>query len=157
EGRLVQAFLNLIVHVARCLPEGGDHSIEVRAEEAPPRHVTVEVKDTGPGLAPPELAALFEPMFTAPSARDLGLVIVKRIIEGFAGRVEVESELGQGTVFRLLLRKAAATAPPPRVTARSAQPGRRARILVVDDELPMCKSIARLLGAEHDVRFTTNA
>src|SRR5262249_60967972 len=70
--------------------------------------VVVEVRDTGPGIAPEELSSLFVKYHRTTDTRrqegtGLGLFIVKTLVEAQGGRVEVESGLGQGTCFRVFL------------------------------------------------------
>ncbi|MCA9450209.1 MAG: hypothetical protein KC931_24015, partial [Candidatus Omnitrophica bacterium] len=65
---------------------------------------SVEVCDTGKGISPEELAHIFEPFFTTKTkGTGLGLAFAKRVIEEHDGRIEVESELGTGTTFRITL------------------------------------------------------
>jgi len=71
----------------------------------------VEVRDTGPGIAQAELPSLFAKYQRATTTRHqegtgLGLFIVKTLAEAHGGRVEVESRLGSGTCFRVLLPEA---------------------------------------------------
>ena len=123
--------------------------------------VIVEVSDTGCGIPPAERAKLFEPFFTTKPAGQgtgLGLAICQRIVEAHGGRIEVESEPGRGSTFRVFLPTAAA-ATPERVEAPATEvaPGRRGRILVVDDELLLCRLMERALAAEHEVVTCTRA
>jgi len=69
--------------------------------------VVVEVRDSGPGVAPEELSSLFVKYHRTAAAQQegtgLGLFIVKTLVEAQGGRVAVESRRGQGTCFRVLL------------------------------------------------------
>lgn len=67
--------------------------------------VAIRVQDTGTGIAPEDLKSIFEPMFTKGKSggTGLGLAIVKELVEVNRGRVEVESEVGRGTTFTVLL------------------------------------------------------
>jgi signal transduction histidine kinase len=66
--------------------------------------VGLEVSDTGIGIAPDALPRVFEPFFTTkPQGSGLGLVVVKRVVEGHRGRVAVKSAPGTGTTFTILL------------------------------------------------------
>jgi signal transduction histidine kinase len=81
------------------------------------------VRDTGPGIPRDSLARIFEPFYRVPGSRaagtGIGLATVRRIVDAYGGTVTVESELGRGSVFRVLLPLGrsgageAATAPPP--------------------------------------------
>ena len=73
---------------------------------------TVEVADDGCGIPPELLPMIFEPRWsTSTSGSGLGLPIVKRLVEGWGGRVEVESAVGQGTVVRLIMLPAGGGGP----------------------------------------------
>jgi signal transduction histidine kinase len=67
-------------------------------------YVSIEVEDTGPGIPPDMRDLIFEPLFSSkPKGTGLGLPIAKMMIENQDGRIEFDSELGEGTVFRILL------------------------------------------------------
>ena len=67
-------------------------------------YVEVTVTDTGEGIKPEDLDAIFNPFFTAkPQGTGLGLSIVQRIIEEHEGEIRVKSDLGKGTTFTILL------------------------------------------------------
>ena len=68
------------------------------------RHVGLEFKDTGTGIAPEQLSHLFEPYHTTkPQGSGLGLMIVQRIIQDHGGQIEVHSRVDHGTAVTLLL------------------------------------------------------
>jgi PAS domain S-box-containing protein len=98
-----QVFRNLISNGVEAMPEGG--TLEIRAvENKPEGEIVVSVHDTGTGIAPDTLPRLFQPLFTT-KARGigLGLVVVKNLTEANGGRVEVASEVGNGTTFTITL------------------------------------------------------
>jgi len=72
------------------------------------------------------------------------------------GVIEVESRVGVGTTFRVLL-PPAEEAPLAVAQARAPKPGKRLRVLVIDDEVLICRSLQRLLGRRHDVEYCTSA
>jgi signal transduction histidine kinase len=92
---------------------GNDHNGTtpiVTASSSPLEHggVIVEVSDTGPGIAPDEIPLLFQKYRRVSTARNqegtgLGLFIVKTMVEAHGGYVEVESQLGSGSCFRVIL------------------------------------------------------
>ncbi len=166
EGRLGQVFLNLLVNAAHAIPEGGVERHEIRlVTRAHSEGVAIEVHDTGSGIPVENLERLFEPFFTTKPVgvgTGLGLSICQDIVTGFGGRMEVESEPGRGSTFRVILRPAAtatATACPVEQPASpvSVGPTRRARILVVDDEPMIGLAIRRTLQREHEVVTLTSA
>jgi two-component system, OmpR family, phosphate regulon sensor histidine kinase PhoR len=109
---LERAVVNLVHNATKFTAEGG--SILVAATEAD-GGVEVSVADTGAGIDAQDLPRIFERFYKADRARraggtGLGLAVVKHTIEAHGGRVEAESELGQGSVFRFWL-PAVGTAP----------------------------------------------
>ncbi len=163
EGRLGQVFLNLLVNAAQAIPEGAaaTHQITVTLRVAD-KEVVVEVRDTGAGIANEHLERLFDPFFTTKPVgvgTGLGLAVCHGIVTSLGGEIEVRSELGKGSLFRVRLPPAPpASSAPPRVSLPPApQPARRGRVLVVDDEPLVCSSIRRMLGREYDVTTATDA
>ncbi|MFY0570920.1 response regulator [Archangium lansingense] len=162
EGRLGQVLLNLLVNAAQAIPEGNVEGNEIRIlTRTHAEGLAIEVRDTGSGISAENLARLFEPFFTTKPVgvgTGLGLPICQDIVTSFGGRMEVESEVGKGSTFRVILR-AANTARPseaPQEAAVSAAP-RRGRILVVDDEPMIGMAIRRTLQREHEVITLTSA
>jgi signal transduction histidine kinase len=106
-GHLHQVFLNLINNSADAMPRGGQLRITLRAPaEDEPREVTVEVADTGTGMARETLAHIFDPMFTTKqigTGAGLGLAICDQIVRQHGGTILVESESGRGTTFTIRL------------------------------------------------------
>ncbi len=99
--QLKQVFLNLIVNAMEAMPEGGQ--LTVRSAE---RHdyILLTVRDTGAGIPPELVPRLFDPFFTTKSdGTGLGLSVSYGIIEGHGGHIEVESEPGKFTEFKVWL------------------------------------------------------
>ena len=157
EARLGQVFLNLIINAAQALPEGrADHNeirVSTRLEGG---RVVIEVRDTGPGIPPEIIGRIFDAFFTTKAVgvgTGLGLAISQRIVTDMGGELTVESELGKGTAFRVLLpaathEEASAAAPAgPAMTAAV----RRGRVLIVDDEKLVLGVLKRILCKEHEV------
>lgn len=100
--RMRQALLNLLRNATNAMPEGG--RLTVRARRLRDGQVELVVADTGHGIAPEHLERVFDPYFTTRGAgTGLGLAITRRIIEAHGGRIEIQSQLGQGTSVRLVL------------------------------------------------------
>ena len=111
-GKLGQVFLNLLVNAAHAIPTGkAQHNeIRVRAFQRD-RKVVVEVEDTGPGIAPELRERIFDPFFTTKpigQGTGLGLAICHDIVTTAGGTIEVDSEVGVGTCFRVNLPTGAA-------------------------------------------------
>lgn len=108
ETRLNQVFLNLIINAAHAIPAGAPEKHEIRLvtrTDALGRAV-IEVKDTGEGMTPSVMQRIFEPFYTTKPAgvgTGLGLAICQGIVTSLGGELAVESELGRGSVFRLIL------------------------------------------------------
>jgi PAS domain S-box-containing protein len=162
ESRLGQVLLNLIVNAVQAIPEGNYESNEIRVSTmVADDRVIISVADTGGGMPPEVKQRLFTPFFTTKPVgvgTGLGLAISHRIISAMGGTITFESELGQGTEFRISLPIADANALP--VTAKipiAATAARRARILVIDDEEMLAQAIRRYLTQDHDVEAVTSA
>jgi signal transduction histidine kinase len=153
EARLGQVFVNLVKNAAQSIPPGlcAYHEVAVHARLQQER-VIVEVRDTGCGIAPEHLPRIFEPFFTTHEIGEgtgLGLAVCHGIVTSLGGEIEVDSDLGRGSTFRVVLRALpqpvpSSPAPPPSIVAP------RARILVVDDDEMIQRVMKRLLR-DHDV------
>jgi signal transduction histidine kinase len=104
-ARLRQALLNLVRNAVAAMPEGG--TLRLRAALDPtarPPAVRLDVEDTGVGIAPEDLARIFQPLYTKRTGGSgLGLAVTKRIAEEHGGSVTVRSVPGRGSTFTLLL------------------------------------------------------
>jgi predicted ATPase/signal transduction histidine kinase len=100
---LNQVFMNLLMNALQALPERG--TIAVRSGTAS-EEAWIEVSDTGVGIAPENLSKIFDPFFTTKPVGEgtgLGLSLAYGVIEKHHGRIEVSSEVGKGTTFRIVL------------------------------------------------------
>jgi PAS domain S-box-containing protein len=101
--QMSQVLLNLFINALHAMPDGGTVTVTVTAE---PATVAVRISDTGHGIPRENLGKIFTPFFTTKEVgkgTGLGLTVVHGIIEEHAGSIAVESELGKGTAFTLLL------------------------------------------------------
>jgi len=97
--KLGQALSNLILNGIEAMPDGGELRVMVTSEGG---YVEVEVRDSGLGIREEDRGKIFEPFWSRkPGGTGLGLAIAKRIIEEHGGEIEVESEEGKGSVFRV--------------------------------------------------------
>lgn len=104
--RLQQLFLNLINNSLDAMPEGGEISISTALDtrNVKPQRIVVDFTDTGVGMTPEVMSHIFDPLYTTKDrgqGTGLGLVIVSQIVSEHGGTIEVQSELGEGTSFRL--------------------------------------------------------
>jgi len=102
---LDELFGNLLDNAVRYTPPGGTVTVEVQAEA---EAVAVTVRDTGPGISPEDIGHIFEPFYRGQAQKGipgtgLGLPIIKAIAEGHGGRVDLETALGKGSAFRVVL------------------------------------------------------
>ncbi len=166
-GRLAQVVLNLVVNAAQAMPaDARDRSfITVRVLREADVGVIV-VEDNGPGIDAIVRRRLFEPFFTTKepgSGTGMGLWISRNIVDACGGTIDVESELGRGTRFRVELpyaEEASAVAPtvaadPSEVTEETVGTPRAPqrtqdvqRLLVIDDEPAIGRMMTRVLGAD---------
>lgn len=102
--KLQQLFLNLFLNACDAMPEGG--RLRVSIEPMGAERIAIRVADDGVGIPPQDLENLFTPFFTTkPAGRGsgLGLVVAHGIVSDHRGRIEVQSEVGRGTEFRIEL------------------------------------------------------
>jgi PAS domain S-box-containing protein len=164
ELRLGQVFVNLLVNAADAFGERAaeENEIHVRTVDQGER-VVVDVRDNGAGIAPEIIDRIFDPFFTTKPVGEgtgLGLSISHGIVAAFGGRIDVESRPGRGTTFRVSL-LADATLAGPSAEARSAavartpSPAPKPRVLIVDDEERLARSLALSLEG-HEVAIATS-
>jgi hypothetical protein len=105
EHKLQQVLLNLCLNAKDAMPKGGWLSIATRSAG---RRVVVEVSDTGTGIPAEYLARIYDPFFTTKGGggTGLGLSVTYGIVQEHGGTLVCESEPGQGTTFRLTLKRA---------------------------------------------------
>lgn len=102
-GELQQVILNMLLNAMQAMPNGGHLGIKTRASGD---IVEIIISDTGIGIAPENLPKIFDPFFTTKEVgkgTGLGLSISYNIIERHGGTIKVESQLGEGTTFTIVL------------------------------------------------------
>jgi CheY-like chemotaxis protein len=147
-----QIFLNLCVNARDAMPRGGSLTVNVEncvlderyAAMNPPvkagRYVQIDVTDTGTGMSPAVLDKIFEPFFTTKELNNgtgLGLSTVLGIVKSHHGIINVDSELGRGTTFKVYLPAMAIAAAKTKEDPEQANlpRGKGETILVIDDEV----------------------
>ncbi|HWS36194.1 MAG TPA: ATP-binding protein [Actinoplanes sp.] len=171
-GQVHQILLNLALNARDAMPDGGTLVLEagratVDGEELnmqPPLpagdYARLSVSDTGEGMPPDVVSRIFEPFFTTKprgKGTGLGLATVYGIVTEAGGSINVHSDPGIGTTFRIYLpvSTAAATVPSP---VREADPprGMGRIVLVVEDEVPLARIVARILNGAGYLALTAN-
>jgi two-component system NtrC family sensor kinase len=109
-GQLQQVFMNLIINAHHAMPEGGQ--LVIRTGTVPGGRVFIEMEDSGVGIPPEDLDRIFDPFFTTKEegkGTGLGLSVSRNIVQNHGGVIGVQSTLGIGTIFRIVLPEE----PPP--------------------------------------------
>ena len=155
--QMEQVVLNLAMNARDAMPEGGEmtftiQTLDVAAEDCksrpgaePGRYVVLSAADTGCGIPEAMRGRVFEPFFTTKphgKGTGMGLAMVYGIVKDHGGWVEVDSEPGHGTTFRVFLPVAKAPAD-----ADLRAPPDAGRILVVDDEELVRNVVVRMLSS----------
>src|SRR5579884_1757766 len=169
QGQIAQVISNLVINAQQSMPQGG--VIKIKANNTELRrgfissyikegnYVKITVEDEGIGILEEHLSRIFDPYFTTKQkGSGLGLATAYSIIKSHGGFIDVESELGKGSRFyiyipasekRVLQRK---SEREKRAEARS-----RARVLIMDDEAIIRKSVGRaLMRMGYDVEYATD-
>ena len=149
-GQIEQVIMNLAVNARDAMPQGGrlivetanidldDEYVRRHVGARPGPHVMLAVSDTGTGIPHEIQSQIFEPFFTTKEqgkGTGLGLATVYGIVKQSGGYIEVDSEPGQGTTFRVYLpRLDAGPAPVDRSARPAAAAGGTETILLVEDE-----------------------
>jgi CheY-like chemotaxis protein len=161
---LEQVFINLLINASQAMPAGRPQANRIRVAtrtDAEGRAV-VEIEDTGAGITLEDCARIFDPFFTTKPigfGTGLGLSISHRIISDFGGTIAVESEVGRGALFRIVLPPAPSKSTTEAAPAEAPPPDRaapRAQILVVDDEPRVLTMLDRVLSRRHDVTLASD-
>ncbi len=159
--QLEAAITNLATNARHAMPRGGELAIVTRntcldedyaaahADLVAGDYVSIEVSDTGTGMPPELLDHIFEPFFTTKEpgrGTGLGLSMVFGFLKQSGGHINVYSELGQGTTFRLYLPPARDAAIPDAVIEQPPpKPGSDETILVVEDSAGLRQVLVRQL------------
>jgi signal transduction histidine kinase len=100
--RVLQIISNLLSNAFRWTPDGGRIDLELDAQNG---DVAVAVADSGPGISPAEVERIFRPFWSrdAGGGTGLGLAIANELANALGGRIEVDSSIGRGSRFRLVL------------------------------------------------------
>ena len=161
--RLKQVLINLLSNAIKYnLPDG---TVTVECTLRPPDSLRIGVRDTGVGLAPEQLAQLFQPFnrlgqeANVEEGTGIGLVMSKRLVELMGGIIGVRSEVGAGTEFWIELSRAAApqlaiagTDPATNINAERSDATPLRTVLHVEDNLANLELVEQLLARRTDLR-----
>lgn len=152
--RLQQVVVNLVLNAADAIAsaEAGGNLIEVTTS-ADRDSVRIAVRDTGRGVPEEHIHKIFDPLFVADPADGtlgMGLAIASEIVGNHGGRIEATSRVGEGSCFEVVLPRD--TGLSPAEPEADAAPGQvRARVLLIEDDAAMRRSIRRTLEPYHDL------
>jgi signal transduction histidine kinase len=148
-ARLQQVFWNLLTNAAKFTPEGGTITVHTAGPDAT-RHMLIEIRDNGAGIAPEKIRRIFNAFEQAETPASaglgLGLAICKALVEKHRGWIEAQSNgIGQGATFRIRLPCAQAANDAKPMIPQVVPNGSGLRLLVVEDHLDTLQTLQQLL------------
>jgi CheY-like chemotaxis protein len=160
-SQIHRVIMNLGINAAHAMAaRGGTLTVRLRErpvepalaaeipELKPGRHVWVEVADTGGGMEPAVVARIFEPFFTTKKTGEgtgLGLAVVRSVVRSHEGAIRLRTKPGEGTTFELYFPVTENAVPPPASASTEYPRGQGQRILLVDDETMVTRSMQLVL------------
>ena len=152
EGEIRDALTNLVINAVDAMPEGGTLSVLTRQEAQVDgtSRVVLEVRDTGIGMDAETQRRCLEPFFTTKGQRGsgLGLAMVYGCMQRHGAEIGVESAPGAGTTVRLVFPAHRKPAPAGEAPLHPPAPCRALKILLVDDDPLLLRSLSETLAAE---------
>jgi len=160
-GQFQQILMNLVVNARDAMPGGGKIVIETANVDLddvycalhpyviPGRYVMLAVSDTGQGMSEEVQSHVFEPFFTTKergSGTGLGLATTYGAVKQSGGYIEVESEVGKGTTFKIYLPRVEEEGKPLKDARLVDLPGGAETVLLVEDEDTVRNLCSRILG-----------
>jgi PAS domain S-box-containing protein len=141
-GQLAQVLVNLALNARDAMePAGGTLRLEARQAAdgeiaGAERFIRISVRDTGAGISADDLPYIFEPLFTTKNrGTGLGLSVAFQVVAAHSGEITVDSQVGEGTAFHLLIPSDAAEQPEEELSPAAAEPlPESLRVLIVDDD-----------------------
>jgi two-component system, cell cycle sensor histidine kinase and response regulator CckA len=157
KGQIEQVFMNLAVNARDAMPSGGRFAVEIgnctvvnADQDIPPGdYVAMQISDTGTGIEPEYLSRIFDPFFTTKErgrGTGLGLSTCYGIVTQAGGSLKVDSKIGVGTTFHILLPRTLEKTSQPAASALPGDaPGGRETILIVEDDHAVTRATAATL------------
>ena len=159
ESEIREALTNLVLNAVDAMPEGGQLLVRTRcAGVGDNTRVVVEISDTGVGMDEETKRRCLEPFFTTKGERGtgLGLAMVYGVVQRHGGEIEIESTPEKGAKVRLIFPGPARIGAGQGAVPLVAPGSWRTRILIVDDDPLLLKSLGDTLGADGHVVVTAN-
>ena len=162
ESEVREALINLIFNAVDAIPEGGTITVRTRLahrkpedDQTPaPAWLAVEIADTGPGMDEATKRRCLEPFFTTKGERGtgLGLAMVYGMVQRHSAEIEIDSAPGLGTTMRLLFPLPQTEVALPAAVVAGPAPRGPLRLLVVDDDPALLKSLSQTLADDgHEI------
>ena len=164
-AQIQNVIMNLAINAKNAMPNGGMITFKTTNETLtreqcensefklkPGEYIKISIIDTGKGIAPKDKERIFEPFFTTKNSGNgfgLGLAAALGTIRNHQGSITVESALGMGTDFCILLpvsKKNASGDKPPKIGAANISES-KVKLLLIDDEKAFCRMITDFMGA----------
>ncbi len=152
ETRINQILINLLSNAVKYTPEGGNiwfRIIGLKQYSSQYEHIRIEVEDDGYGMTPEYLETIFDAFTRAENSTTnkvqgtgLGMAITKNIVELMGGTIEVSSEIDKGSIFKVELEL---RIPESQTDKQFWEKSGISRILAIDDDIEICKSIQVLM------------
>ncbi|MBE0546707.1 MAG: PAS domain S-box protein [Rubrivivax sp.] len=160
ESEIREALTNLIFNAVDAMPEGGTLTVRTRMAHAVPQRpcVVVEVADSGAGMDEGTRRRCLEPFFTTKGERGtgLGLAMVYGAAQRHGAGLEIDSALGAGTTVRLAFAVATEVEAKPEGAPAALEAPKRLRLLLIDDDPILLKSLRDALNTDGHVVVTAN-
>jgi len=161
EGKLSQVIVNLVLNATQSMKGRpvADNELRITLGTDRDGYARVDVTDNGTGIEPAVLPRIFDPFFTTKEfgvGSGLGLSVCHSIVAAHGGEITVASELGRGTTFRVRL-------PPSQIPLEAVVPTAVApslpalRLLIIDDEPGVGRTLRRALGSLHETVILASA
>jgi PAS domain S-box-containing protein len=162
ESEIREALTNLVFNAVDAMPEGGALTLRTRStatvQDGDPESVVIEVADEGVGMDEETRRRCLEPFFTTKGERGtgLGLAMVFGVVQRHSAELEIDSAPGVGTTVRLVFAAPAGLSAEQGPAAAPSEVKLRLRLLLVDDDPLLLKSLRDALATDGHVIVTAN-